>query len=83
MTRRGWRRHYAAGGMARATQTRVAITVRLPYDQYREVVARAQGREWSIAHYVSHCIGRELGSKATKGHNRGVALAREVSDADE
>lgn len=39
---------------------RIAITVRLPFDEYREVARRARNRRWSMSDYVGYCISREL-----------------------
>lgn len=45
---------------------RVALTIRLPYDEYREVAVRAKGRGWSMSDYIGYCVGREVKSKAHK-----------------
>lgn len=39
---------------------RIACTVRLPFDEYREVVLRAQKRRWSISDYIGYCVEREI-----------------------
>lgn len=68
--------------MAKRADTKVAVTLRLPYDQYREVAERARKREWSINHYVSHCIAREIGRKArpdrSRVGNRNIELVRDA-----
>jgi hypothetical protein len=54
------------------------LTVRLPYDLYREVSRRAETRGWSISDYVAYCVGREvLGKVAGRAitPRRGRALA--------
>lgn len=42
---------------------RVALTIRLPFDLYREVAIRARGRNWSMSDYVSFCVAKELSGK--------------------
>jgi hypothetical protein len=70
--------------MGRKAETSVPLTIRLPYDVYREVAARSRSREWSMSHYVTHCVRRELGSakraRPTRVANHNLEL---VSDADE
>lgn len=46
--------------------TRIQMTVRLPYDEYREVAARARRRGWSMSDYVGWCVGKELTGKSNK-----------------
>ena len=40
---------------------RVATTIRLPYDDYRDAVARARARGWSLSQYIAYAVGRDLG----------------------
>jgi len=40
---------------------RIALTIRLPYDDYRKVAVRAKDRGWSLSQYVAYCVGLELG----------------------
>ena len=40
------------------------MTVRLPYDEYREVASRARRRGWSMSDYVGWCVAKELTGKA-------------------
>ena len=63
---------------------RVALTVRLPFDEYREVAVRARGRNWSLSDYVGFCVRRELDPKTRKSANVSVneyATMRETDDA--
>lgn len=46
--------------------TRIQVTVRLPYDEYREVASRARRRGWSMSDYVGWCVAKELTGKANK-----------------
>jgi hypothetical protein len=43
---------------------RQQLTVRLPYDEYREVAIRARARGWSMSDYAGWCIAKELSGKA-------------------
>jgi hypothetical protein len=47
---------------------RIALTIRLPYDLYREVAIRAGARNWSLSDYVTWCVARELSGKF-RSHN--------------
>lgn len=71
--------------MGRRADTSVAITVRLPYDVYREVVARARTREWSLNHYLVHCIRGEIGLRTrrerTRIANHNLELVKDEADA--
>lgn len=44
----------------RSKGRRIALTIRLPYDEYREVAVRALQRNWSLSDYVGFCVLREL-----------------------
>lgn len=44
------------------------MTIRLPYDEYREVAVRARARNWSLSDYVGYCVVRELSPKDAKAH---------------
>jgi len=39
---------------------RIAITIRLPFDLYREVSIRARARNWSMSDYIGFCVAKEL-----------------------
>jgi hypothetical protein len=52
---------------------RVALTVRLPYDEYREAVRRAKAREWTLTHYIGYCVARELAFGGKKRPSGGSA----------
>lgn len=41
---------------------RMPLTVRLPFDLYKEVAIRARARNWSLSDYVTYCVARELGT---------------------
>lgn len=45
---------------------RQAITVRLPYDDYREAAIRARGRGWSMSDYIGYCVAVTIGSRKVK-----------------
>lgn len=53
---------------------RIALTIRLPYDDYRQVAYRAKGRGWSLSQYVAYCVGTELGrtNRAAIRHSGGL-----------
>lgn len=42
---------------------RVQATVRLPFDEYREVAVRARARGWSMSDYIGWCVARQLGNR--------------------
>ena len=42
---------------------RIALTVRLPFDIYREVAIRAKARNWSLSDYVAWCVAKEISGK--------------------
>jgi hypothetical protein len=52
---------------------RIALTVRLPFDEYREVSVRARGRGWSLSDYVGFCVAREIGGRG-RGVNESVPV---------
>jgi len=60
---------------------RIALTIRLPYDVYREVATRARGRNWSMSDYVAWCVAKEISGKyapqrvTTPHNNRASELA--------
>lgn len=39
---------------------RVQATVRLAFDDYREVAVRARARGWSMSDYIAYCVSKEL-----------------------
>ena len=50
------------------------MTVRLPFDMYREMNVRAEARNWSMSDYVAWCVAKELSgkyvqTKVTTAHN--------------
>jgi hypothetical protein len=50
------------------------MTVRLPFDMYREMNVRAEARNWSMSDYVAWCVAKELSgkyvqTKVTTSHN--------------
>ena len=49
---------------------RQRVTVRLPYDEYREAAVRARQRGWSFSDYVGYCVAKELG--VARGSRRGT-----------
>lgn len=54
---------YGSAVPRRARGNRIALTIRLPYDLYREVAVRAKARNWSMSDYVAFCVARELSGK--------------------
>jgi len=50
----------------RARGPRIALTIRLPYDIYREVCVRAEARNWSLSDFVSFCVAKEISGKFRK-----------------
>jgi hypothetical protein len=64
---------------------RVALTVRLPFDEYRECAIRAKARNWSMSDYIGYCVTRELTPGKRKAKAAGAPPAnvtlREFSDA--
>lgn len=55
---------------------RIPITIRLPFDLYREVSIRARARNWSMSDFIGFCVAKELsGSYVGKSHH-----ASEVKD---
>jgi hypothetical protein len=42
---------------------RIPITIRLPFDLYREVSIRARARNWSMSDYIGWCVAKELSGK--------------------
>jgi len=70
--------------MGRRADTKIAVTIRLPYDTYKEVVHRARKREWSMNHYVAHCIESELVGSRKPDRRRVPNIALEmIRDAHE
>lgn len=66
---------------------RIAITVRLPYDEYREMASRARGRGWSLSDFIGFCVRREMGVKAGPAARRNLpdnraVLMRPVDDGE-
>lgn len=47
----------------RSKGNRLPITIRLPFDLYREVAIRARGRNWSMSDYIGFCVAKELSGK--------------------
>ena len=43
----------------RARGPRIALTIRLPFDLYREVGLRAEARNWSMSDFVAYCVERD------------------------
>lgn len=41
----------------------MALTVRLPFELYREVALRAGARNWSLSDYVTFCVAREVSGR--------------------
>lgn len=67
---------------------RLQVTVRLPYDEYREVARRARSRNWSLSDYIGYCIGKEIGAgrKTTgpgKTNEANVVLYRDFEEFDD
>jgi len=63
---------------------RIALTIRLPFDVYREVSVRAKARNWSMSDYVAWCVAKEISGKyiakervTTPHNNRASALAED------
>jgi hypothetical protein len=50
---------------------RIATTVRLPYDEYRECAVRAKARNWSMSDYIGYCVTRELDPSKRKQKSSG------------
>jgi hypothetical protein len=42
---------------------RIALTIRLSYDLYREVAGRAKARNWSMSDFVSWCVAKEISGR--------------------
>jgi len=64
---------------------RIATTVRLPFDHYREAAQRAKGRNWSLSDYVGWCVAKEVDPKNTRdratGGSKEYLPPLEASDA--
>ena len=65
---------------------RIALTIRLPFDVYREVSVRAKARNWSMSDYVAWCVAKEISGKyvpsrvGTPTNSRASAVAAEWMD---
>lgn len=44
-------------------------TVRLAYDDYREVALRARARGWSINDFIAWCVAKQVSPKGVSRHN--------------
>jgi len=61
---------------------RIAVTVRLPFDLYREVASRADFKGWSMSDYVNWCIAKEVSSKYTSVREQSQASPYAAAMAD-
>ena len=62
---------------------RIATTVRLPFDHYREAILRAKARNWSMSDYVGWCVAKEVDPKArdrATGSSKAYLPPLEVAD---
>jgi hypothetical protein len=65
---------------------RLRLTVRLPYDEAKEVFRRARARNWSVSDYVAFCIAREIGVKTARergGHHVSPYAAQNMRSEDD
>jgi len=59
---------------------RVALTIRLPIDDYREVAIRAKARGWSMSDYVNYCVGVTTGTRKNTRVGENPVRTRELVD---
>ena len=59
---------------------RIGLTIRLPFDLYREVAIRARARNWSMSDYVGYCVAKELSGQYKRSE---VVREKPVADVSE
>lgn len=62
---------------------RIGLTIRLPFDLYREVAIRARARNWSLSDYVGYCVAKELSGKYKRAESVSVVPVRDVVEIAE
>jgi hypothetical protein len=55
--------HYGSLMPRMSRGPRIPLTIRLPFDLYREVSIRAKGRNWSLSDFVAYCVAKEISGK--------------------
>ncbi|HEY6414823.1 MAG TPA: hypothetical protein VIX41_01255 [Acidimicrobiales bacterium] len=61
---------------SRSRGPRIATTVRMPYDEYREMARRARARGWSMSDYIAYCVAQQVRVKGKRGGKPATAALK-------